>query len=170
MNRIIALFMLFWGSHALAGSYSIIEDVTCKPESDVCETKVKILEDDAEVAEITGLEGPIFHSASNSQVLSCESNAIFGTTEIKVFSYTGKEVFSYPHLGYQRDCGVLVEASLYWFLYNTIENGKPRNSLVVLDSIGDVVFKSGNSVLTVFEFTYDSRLYTLTASTPDWPG
>jgi len=170
MNKIIVLLALLWANHVNAGSYSIVENVKCKPESDVCETSVKILNNGSEVSEILGLEGPTFHSLTNAQILSCESNAVFGTTEIRVFDYKAKEVFSYPHLGYQRDCGVFEKAPLYWFLYNIVENGNPKNSLVVLDSTGKEVFKSGSTLLTKFEFYYKAQLLTLTTSNPDWPG
>ncbi|WP_075187527.1 hypothetical protein [Teredinibacter haidensis] len=170
MNKNIVLFTLILAGSSQAGPYSTIENLKCKPESDVCETRVKILKEGVEVVEISGLEGPIIHSSENSQVLSCESNAVFETKGIKVFGYDGKELFSYPHLGYQRECGVLAEGALYWFLYNIVENDKPQNSVVVLNSKGEVVFRSGITVLTDFGFSYNGVPLTLTVPAPDWPG
>lgn len=170
MQKIITLCTLISAGVAYATPYTITENVKCKPESDVCETTVKIFKDGIEIADIPGLEGPAIHSSVNSQILSCESNSVFATEGIRVFDYSGKELFSYPHSGYQRDCGVLTDGALYWLLYNIVENGRPKNSLIVLNAEGNEVFKSGATELTEFIFFYKNEQHKLTVPTPDWPG
>ena len=144
--------------------------VSCNTESDICHTVVTLIDQDERITKINRLVGPIIVAISNWQIVSCESNAILKTNEAKFFDLSGSEVASVKHRGFLRNCGITPDGKLYWFHYNKILDSKPVNILVVVTSIGDVVYEKTLAAGGEIRFTQDSKEYVVPIGEPEWPG
>lgn len=143
---------------------------SCKPESDICETKVVLKGKSKEPVVISGLEGPIKLSLPNHQILSCETNEIMMTKAAKVFNIDGVELFSIHHRGYQSLCQLTDDKRLYWFLYSKIVNSKPINTVLVVAPNGSVIYEKETNKAGEHKFEYNNKNYVVSIPAPVWPG
>ena len=143
---------------------------TCKPESDICETKVLLKSQVIESVQISGLEGPIKLSIPNNQILSCESNAIMLTKAAKIFNLKGEEVFSISHRGYQSSCELTDDKKLYWFIYSKVLDSKPVNVILVVAPDGTVIYEKETMNAGEHKFEYNNKKYVVSTPAPRWPG
>jgi len=116
------------------------------------------------------LRGPIFVSAPNRQLFSCESNASVAATGARAFDLTGEQVFLFPHAGFLRNCGLTGDQRFYWLIYNVIADGEPRNVVVVLDPRGVVVADARFAEARAFSFSIRETTYTVQVPEAEPPG
>ena len=142
----------------------------CKPDSDICNTTVTLEKNGSVITKITSLEGPIFLSVPNKQILSCESNAIMLTDAAEIYTLNGSKVAAIKHRGFLRTCGLTKDNTLYWFLYNKIVNSKPINILVVANNSGNIAFEKELTNGGNISFIYNQTSYVIAIPEPEYPG
>ena len=153
------------------GDGALILEALGPAHSDDTYLTVRIQTRDGSVAaEIPAVRGPVYASSANRQILACESNAAAKTASAKVFGENGSLVFSSEHVGYLRGCGVTGDERLYWLHYNLVSDGVPKNVVVVLDSVGNIVVREEFEEEKTLQFDYNGFEYVVAIPEAEWPG
>jgi len=144
-------------------------ELKCQNNSDVCHREITIIDSSSKVSKYT-VTGPVILAIENRQIVSCESNATLSTEGAKIFDLDGSQVATVIHRGFLRDCDITSDGSLYWFHYNKVIESVPKNILVVVTSMGEVVDEQVISKGGRIKFSYGEKEYELSIQKPELPG
>ncbi len=162
---------------ALPGYAEFIEEwnieyestLKCQTTSDVCHREITTIDSSSKVSKFA-VTGPVILAIENRQIVSCESNAILSTEQARIFDLDGNQVATVIHRGFLRDCDITSDGVLYWFHYNKVIDSMPKNILVVVTNMGEVVDEQVLSKGGRIKFSYGEKEYELSIQEPQLPG
>jgi hypothetical protein len=122
------------------------------------------------VVKYPGINGPFILSESQKRLLACEISSHYEIENAILFDNAGNKIKEIPRMTYTCDCGKTDDDSLFWLLYNIVEDMKPINIVRFIDSNGNIVHEVKQFKAGTVSFEHKGIKYKLNFADPKYPG